>query len=186
MPVSQPIIIKGEYFDSMREAMREFSMAMKTIRKYCESEEYSDFKYTDYKIPLKKTCCTCRLKKDLIDFYDSSKSRDGKRVECINCVKIRSEKRRIHTPKNYKDTWLKYTYGISIEDYEQMIIDQNECCAICGKQQNEFNKPLFIDHNHDTGEIRGLLCLKCNSGIGLLNDDPEIIQMALNYLLKEN
>lgn len=64
-----------------------------------------------------------------------------------------------------------------------MLEDQNYECKICGKVHN--NKLQFhfhIDHCHDTGNVRGLLCNKCNQGIGLLNDDPIVLERALYYL----
>ena len=78
--------------------------------------------------------------------------------------------------------------GLTIEDYNIMFKKQNGCCAICNKHILELNqkkkKHLCIDHNHDTGAIRGLLCDKCNRGIGLLQDDKEILLNAYNYLCK--
>lgn len=72
---------------------------------------------------------------------------------------------------------MKRRYGITPEDYESMLYRQGGCCAICGKE-----KPLQIDHCHDTGTVRGLLCFDCNTGIGKLNDDPDLLERAAAYL----
>lgn len=80
---------------------------------------------------------------------------------------------------------LKSNYGITINDYNKMFDEQNGCCAICGKHQSEFSKALHVDHDHITGKIRGLLCQKCNHGIGLFNDSVELLRIAASYLEKE-
>ena len=61
------------------------------------------------------------------------------------------------------------------------MIQQNRC-AICKVKQEELDYDLVLDHDHVTGRIRGLLCHKCNTGIGLLQDDPDILQNAIDYL----
>lgn len=82
---------------------------------------------------------------------------------------------------------MKHRFGITLEDYAAMHDQQNGRCAICRKPETAKKGGkvymLCIDHCHKTGEIRGLLCRKCNSGIGLLKDDPKLIQSALDYLL---
>jgi Recombination endonuclease VII len=70
--------------------------------------------------------------------------------------------------------------GISLEYFEEMMSAQEECCAICGA---EFSKvPVHMDHDHETGRPRGLLCSGCNLGIGLLRDSAEITANASGYL----
>lgn len=81
-----------------------------------------------------------------------------------------------------KDKALKRTYNLSLGDYEKMLDDQKDCCAICNKNKSEFKKGLGIDHCHATGKIRGLLCSKCNTSIGGFDDDIERLQSAINYL----
>src|SRR5215203_575928 len=72
----------------------------------------------------------------------------------------------------------KKKYKISLDDYNEMYSNQNGKCLIC---TNEF-KSLFVDHCHVTGKVRGLLCSTCNSGIGFLKDDIEMVRSALTYL----
>ncbi|WP_344447709.1 endonuclease domain-containing protein [Kitasatospora nipponensis] len=63
-----------------------------------------------------------------------------------------------------------------------MLADQGSCCAVCGLLAGD--RALQVDHCHTTGRVRGLLCRKCNSGIGMLGDSPEGVQRALSYLLR--
>jgi len=81
---------------------------------------------------------------------------------------------------------LKHRYGITEEQYDQMLIQQKHSCKICGhkpdKYQTRPDKPLYVDHCHQTKVIRGLLCHKCNVALGHMNDDPEQLERAANYL----
>ena len=67
-----------------------------------------------------------------------------------------------------------------------MFDNQGGRCAICGKHQSELNRVLSVDHDHKTGNVRQLLCTKCNAAIGYLNDDPRLCEQAKQYLLKWN
>ena len=82
---------------------------------------------------------------------------------------------------DYK-TYLLRTYGITLEQYNQMLEEQEGKCKICGKHHSESKKRMAVDHNHETGAIRGLLCTNCNTGIGLFLDNPTLIENAINYL----
>lgn len=75
---------------------------------------------------------------------------------------------------------LKGKYGLTVAQYESMMIEQDGKCALCGAS----GKDLEVDHDHHTGEIRGMLCSKCNMGIGLLGDTEEGVASALRYLKK--
>jgi len=77
-----------------------------------------------------------------------------------------------------KDWWLKRLYGISIDDYEAMVNSQNGQCKICSVH---LEQPC-VDHDHETGRVRGLLCSFCNRAIGLLHDDPQLCISAASYL----
>lgn len=77
---------------------------------------------------------------------------------------------------------LKRKFGITIDDYNLMLEKQNHCCLICGRHRNIFSKDFAVDHNHITGEVRGLLCSKCNQGLGKFNDDTELLHKAIKYL----
>ena len=89
-------------------------------------------------------------------------------------AKYMREYREINPQKDYS---LKYLYGITQQDYERMYYEQNGKCAICGKE-----KKLVVDHDHQTGRIRGLLCHRCNSHLGYINDSPDILLKTISYL----
>lgn len=76
---------------------------------------------------------------------------------------------------------IKRKYSITLEEYNQILDEQNGVCAICKKEGAPY---LHVDHAHDTGVIRGLLCRKCNSGLGFFNDDMDLLQKAAEYLTR--
>ncbi len=74
-------------------------------------------------------------------------------------------------------------YGITIKDYDAMFLEQRGVCKICSlPQTNKRCIHLCVDHDHDTGKVRGLLCDPCNRAIGLLKDDERLLQKAIDYL----
>ena len=73
------------------------------------------------------------------------------------------------------------TYGMTPEDYDNKLSSQNGVCALC-KKKCPTGKPLAVDHNHDTGEVRGLLCTNCNTGIGLFYERIDLFEAAVLYL----
>lgn len=82
--------------------------------------------------------------------------------------------------KGYSREWhLKKRYGITTADVEQMIADQGGDCPICGDVLPE---PAHIDHDHETGRVRGVLCRSCNQGLGMYRDDPARLRAAADYL----
>lgn len=115
---------------------------------------------------------------------------------CVNYRKNNPERVRANSRRwesiNKNKRWdgkLKRTYGITLDQYNQISEQQNNVCAICKDSDEDRKhlkfKRLCIDHNHSTGEIRGLLCSECNKAIGLLNDDPELLQSAITYLTRK-
>lgn len=88
----------------------------------------------------------------------------------------------------FKNIDLKRNYGITLVEYNEMLEIQEGLCAICGNPETSRDhrtkelRALAVDHNHDTGEVRGLLCGDCNTGIGLLQDDIELLLNAIDYL----
>jgi hypothetical protein len=84
-----------------------------------------------------------------------------------------------------KHYYIKSRYGISKKEYEQMLVDRNFTCDICGYKQPENAKKmqkLYIDHCHTTNVIRGLLCFSCNTGLGYFKDNIENITKTIKYL----
>src|SRR5262245_48175096 len=78
--------------------------------------------------------------------------------------------------------YLKYTFGMSVADYEALLQAQGGRCAICGTTDPSPKSCLVVDHDHTTGKIRQLLCHACNCGIGHFREDPALLEAALAYL----
>lgn len=76
---------------------------------------------------------------------------------------------------------LKYRYGMTEEEWDQMLEVQQGLCAICGKDPGD---RLCVDHDHKTGKVRGLLCRGCNAALGKFYDDPDVVMRAASYLLE--
>lgn len=90
--------------------------------------------------------------------------------------------RKARGPKKYNHDWyVAKTYGLAPGQYEEMLNLQNGVCAICGYECPTGYR-LSVDHNHETGEVRGLLCLYCNRAIGNLRDDPNLADKTASYL----
>lgn len=87
------------------------------------------------------------------------------------------EKRRLYE----KEYHLKTTYGITLDEYNEMLTAQNGVCAICEEEQ-QGSRPLFVDHCHASTRVRGLLCHSCNLGLGAFRDRPELLDAAKEYL----
>jgi hypothetical protein len=85
---------------------------------------------------------------------------------------------------NHRRAWRKWylrdKYGITPEDYDRLLEDQGGGCAICGKPPD--GMALHVDHCHETGRVRGLLCFSCNAGLGQFKHDPDLLEEALVYV----
>ncbi len=102
---------------------------------------------------------------------------------------IRAKKWNAENPGKRAANWQKWSYGrrlelkygLTIEQFEEMLHKQNYCCAIC---REPFSSPRnrHVDHCHDTGVVRGILCQKCNLAIGLLQNSPTVALEAAHYL----
>lgn len=85
--------------------------------------------------------------------------------------------------QSVRDKYLRRKYGISLEQYNEMLKQQNFSCALCGKHQSNFSKSLHVEHNHKTGRVRSLCCFYCNRRrIGMLT--LEWAKKIYDYLLK--
>jgi len=117
---------------------------------------------------------------------------DYQYIECKSCTResqINNEDV-LYSSKIFK------TYGLTLEEFNQMILEQNNACKICGKQETSLarkseyrelptKRRLSIDHCHITGVIRGLLCAKCNTGIGMFCESKELLIKAAKYLSQQ-
>lgn len=106
---------------------------------------------------------------------------------------------RVRSRENYQENKERYAergrrtrlrmYGLTEADYSQMLEAQGGRCAICGTTQGRRKSgdhPLYVDHDHSTGAVRGLLCQPCNSALGMLEDDPERLRRAISYLTRSS
>jgi hypothetical protein len=91
------------------------------------------------------------------------------------------EYRRRHIERE-QDCQLQRHYGLSLAEYDDMLESQDNGCAICGKPPEENGKRLSVDHDHETGKVRGLLCNCCNRGLGIFHDDIALMRDAIEYL----
>jgi hypothetical protein len=138
----------------------------------------------------KKICTKCGKEQFLSNFSKSDKGKLVGKIRffswCKSCVRAWSKVYK-HSELGLNKT-LQYNFGISLEEFDRLLTEQNNGCAICGGlNKNGFR--LAVDHNHKTGQIRGLLCNKCNSVLGYI-ENSEFLVSALSYLntwkVKEN
>ena len=80
-----------------------------------------------------------------------------------------------------RDGHLRRKFGITLEDYEELLARQGGVCAVCSREPTP-GISLHVDHDHETGRIRGLLCFRCNNALGDLEDDPALLRAAARYL----
>ena len=90
-----------------------------------------------------------------------------------------------HFNKN-KNNYLKKMHGLTLDEFNEMLKSQDGKCAICGDLSKEDERHFAVDHDHKTGENRGILCHKCNMAVGLFKDDPALFQSAITYLKSFN
>ena len=135
-------------------------------------------------------------KKYMAQYYLDNKekfNKHNKRYYKDNRESIRKQHKQYYmdNPKKMKDIYLQRVYGISYKDWLEMWESQGGKCAICGKS---FTKPsncglrsteAHVDHSHKTKKVRGLLCVRCNSGIGHF-DDQELTTRMIKYLERGN
>lgn len=153
---------------------------------------------------MKKKCCACQTEKTLEEFSKHKRSRDGRQTQCRLCaleysqrpenVQRRSEQaaKRWATGLTRNQRY-QHLFGITLEDYYRMFFEQGGVCKICRRPQKEISKGrggvvtnLCVDHNHDTGKVRGLLCNNCNTLVGMANENSEWLTNAIAYLKRYN
>lgn len=136
----------------------------------------------------------CRICKEVkpISRYTLRKETGNYRTECKDCQNARrrelksykkwSAKNKNHLRKYERNYRLEKKYGINSKIYEKMLEDQGNCCAICGSDKPHGKGMFHVDHCHNTGKVRGLLCHFCNTGLGKFKDDKIILKKAIEYL----
>ena len=126
----------------------------------------------------KCNCCGLEAKdiESLQSFKKSKKSLHGRENICNKCFQ---QKR-----KPQRDAKLKHRYGITEDDYNALLLKQSYCCALCGIHEKDVPYKLHVDHSHTTKRVRGLLCKRCNTFLGLIGDDQEAGMKVYRYMLE--
>lgn len=89
-----------------------------------------------------------------------------------------------NNPDKVRNKQLRYKYGITLEDFNKMLIEQDAKCAICASPHAGRNGTFNVDHCHATGKVRALLCHDCNTALGKFKDSPELMRKAADYIEK--
>lgn len=134
-------------------------------------------------------CKTCEEVKPSSEFRKDKAMKSGYRSTCRACLseqdRVRYHARRKTNPdyqESNRNSRYKYLYGITTEDYNLLLEKQHHKCALCKRHDDEFKTRLAVDHDHNTGEIRGLLCRGCNLALGRLGDTEESLLRVIKYL----
>lgn len=134
-----------------------------------------------------KECTKCGLEKTLDLFHVRLKGKKGRVSRCKECTRVKELHKR-QTRKDYtRGHNLMTRFNLTIDDYNHIFMEQGGKCQICKKPEKLRDKKgrikwLSVDHSHSTGEVRGLLCNKCNTGLGLLGDSKKTLASAIKYL----
>jgi hypothetical protein len=131
-------------------------------------------------------CSRCKKDKEEDDFPLDPTRRSGRYAWCKDCKAAYMREYTKSKPFYQRRQDYMKRYGVTWEKYEQMLADQNGGCAICGRTSSGKGQPLDIDHDHVTGQVRGLLCSRCNAGVSYFLDDSELTRKATAYLEKYN
>ncbi len=122
-------------------------------------------------------------------YHENKIAISNRRKELLkaNPEKYRVARRKLYNPLKAKEyAWKQAGINMKIDQYEIMLKEQNNACAICFTPQSQLKRKLNVDHNHETGQVRALLCDSCNRGIGYFKESLEIIERAKNYLICHN
>lgn len=150
-------------------------------------------------VPLTKVCTKCRERKpvEMFDRHSRRVGLNGYQAHCKACRISHQRAKRAADPAAaaaYIRAWnLRKKYGLSLQEFEQLMMRQDGCCAICHQPPrlrrfvNRWKTKadiavLIVDHDHRTGAVRGLLCNECNRALGLFHEDPALLHSALEYV----
>ena len=124
---------------------------------------------------MRKACSSCMEEKELSEFHKEKRNKSGVGSICRACKKV--------ADKDYK---LRSTHGISYDKYVEMVEERDNLCDVCGESPvgRGKNDQLIVEHNHDTGDIRGLTCGLCNAMLGMSGDSAARLLAGAKYLME--
>lgn len=144
-----------------------------------------------------KTCPKCQIEKPLSEYHKSKSTVTGLQVYCKPCMSERhgewrrnnlkkmaedQKRRRQADPERFKDYGRKQMYGMGPGAYDAMLAQQGGKCAICRSEKGGGRGGFHVDHCHDLGHVRGLLCHGCNVSLGHFQHDIAVLEAAIQYL----
>ena len=140
-----------------------------------------------------KICCVCNVRKPFDLFFNFKNKSDGKSYRCKECDNFAKKTWSKNNPEKaysaMRQNNLKTKYKVDLNWYENQFKEQDFKCAICETTENTVvgskNALNFaVDHDHETGKVRGLLCNQCNRALGMFKDSQDILKKAVSYLKK--
>jgi len=124
-----------------------------------------------------KRCPDCGEIKPLEQFPRNKNSKDGRHSYCKPCHNARGKETYERLYGGTRHYHLKRRYGIGADEFDELVRQQGGVCAICGRPD-----PEHVDHSHETGAVRGILCFNCNGGLGQFRDSTDSLLAAARYL----
>jgi hypothetical protein len=127
-------------------------------------------------------CRSCGQEKAADAYYPGGTGKP--RPDCKDCTCLSKKQDRLTNPEKWKNYALRSVFGIGLQKYQQLFAAQSGRCAICGttKAAGRWNTLLHVDHDHQSGKVRGLLCGHCNLALGNMKDDPARLRAAADYI----
>lgn len=134
-------------------------------------------------------CSVCNRLKVATQFNRDVNKPRGHSYTCKSCAAAYQRKRK-EVPDGWRyrrNYYLQRYFGISLEEYEQLYEAQNRRCALCDSEGDDARRTgnvatLFVDHCHTSGKVRGLLCQRCNTALGMFRDNVSVLEKAIAYL----
>lgn len=132
-----------------------------------------------------KACSTCKTEQPRANYHRNRGNADGLDPRCRSC-RVAATATHVTDHGRKRSAANLRTYGLTSDQYDQLHDAQNGLCAICSQPETMTyrgrTKALSIDHDHNTGQVRGLLCASCNFALGKFYDDPHRLRAAADYL----
>jgi hypothetical protein len=126
-----------------------------------------------------KVCTLCRETLPVGRFHKGGSSSDGLKSWCKACVARKDQEWHLNHPKQRSEVWMRFRYGIEPSEFSRLMAAQDNACAIC---RQPFGAAKMagprIDHDHESGIVRGLLCHNCNVGIACLKESRQVLLQA--------